>query len=585
MDPFSQPYYIGGATQDASQQQQQQQQQQKMPVRKNGSESADSHVPMAMRAEIQSSQPPPFPGTAAPSAYAFPTMQQTETPHQFNFSHSHDGQLSPGNMQASGVNPPPSPYALPQRQVVYLHGGGAASISSLGRHPVLMGPPAANVSLTSANAPVFYPAMPIPSANGNTAVAYYVPGTDSQQQQQQQQQSVLLDSSTAFHGPGNANTRLSYLVLPTQQMDQASMTAYATLPFTAYVSRRSSGQNAMQDAMDFAPPNAAMAAWPSALPPQYTNPPPLQKFPATATTTTNAAAVDDKKARQKAPSNGEVPSTASAAVNPHPPIAGGANNKNGSTSKPKHHANGVDAGAHIIKEVSITSQSTSNTQGLPYAEDPVEIDTTKRQLIVNYLPQRLTDERFKELFRPYGELMEEESHIIHDFRHHKMIPVPSSAATTPATKTTTPLSFDKDTPSSPVTAITTMSLSNMDLTSLGTHTHDDTTPTTVTESTSSTTAVEACSVPRSKGYGFIYYKDGASTERAIKELNGKEVDGKRIKVRYAQQQRCLDPRPAEGATESVKDIDAQMHSTTSESEVKSSDMEIIDNETFEFDDD
>ncbi|CCW71881.1 unnamed protein product [Phytomonas sp. Hart1] len=58
---------------------------------------------------------------------------------------------------------------------------------------------------------------------------------------------------------------------------------------------------------------------------------------------------------------------------------------------------------------------------------------------------------------------------------------------------------------------------------------------------------------RSKGYGFIYYRDGASTEAALKELNGKEVLGRRIKVRYAGQQRpvddLLEDKPAKNAEE------------------------------------
>ncbi|CCW64713.1 unnamed protein product [Phytomonas sp. EM1] len=58
---------------------------------------------------------------------------------------------------------------------------------------------------------------------------------------------------------------------------------------------------------------------------------------------------------------------------------------------------------------------------------------------------------------------------------------------------------------------------------------------------------------RSKGYGFIYYRDGASTEAAIKELNGREVLGRRIKVRYAGQQRpvddLLEDDPVKGAEE------------------------------------
>jgi len=38
---------------------------------------------------------------------------------------------------------------------------------------------------------------------------------------------------------------------------------------------------------------------------------------------------------------------------------------------------------------------------------------------------------------------------------------------------------------------------------------------------------------KSKGFGFVTMKDDASAEKAIKELDGKEVDGRQLKVNIA----------------------------------------------------
>ena len=38
---------------------------------------------------------------------------------------------------------------------------------------------------------------------------------------------------------------------------------------------------------------------------------------------------------------------------------------------------------------------------------------------------------------------------------------------------------------------------------------------------------------RSKGFGFVTFKDDAATEKAIQEMNGKEVEGREIKVNEA----------------------------------------------------
>jgi len=38
---------------------------------------------------------------------------------------------------------------------------------------------------------------------------------------------------------------------------------------------------------------------------------------------------------------------------------------------------------------------------------------------------------------------------------------------------------------------------------------------------------------RSKGFGFVTFADEASAQKAIQEMNGKEVDGREIKVNEA----------------------------------------------------
>ncbi len=42
---------------------------------------------------------------------------------------------------------------------------------------------------------------------------------------------------------------------------------------------------------------------------------------------------------------------------------------------------------------------------------------------------------------------------------------------------------------------------------------------------------------RSKGFGFVTMKDEAAAEKAIKEMDGKEVDGRQIKVSVARPMR------------------------------------------------
>ncbi|ORC92386.1 putative RNA-binding protein 4 [Trypanosoma theileri] len=107
-----------------------------------------------------------------------------------------------------------------------------------------------------------------------------------------------------------------------------------------------------------------------------------------------------------------------------------------------------------------SGQDAEVRAGVPYSLDPVPIDISKTQLIVNFLPQSLTDEEFRSLFARFGPLHTKPTKIIYDQ-----------------------------------------------------------------------------SSRRRKGFGFVYYKDGRSTEGAIKEMNGFLVGGRKLKVRYADQQR------------------------------------------------
>lgn len=42
---------------------------------------------------------------------------------------------------------------------------------------------------------------------------------------------------------------------------------------------------------------------------------------------------------------------------------------------------------------------------------------------------------------------------------------------------------------------------------------------------------------RSKGFGFVTMKDAAAAEKAMKEMNGKEVEGRQLKVDLARPMR------------------------------------------------
>jgi|SRR3989338_4259006 len=48
---------------------------------------------------------------------------------------------------------------------------------------------------------------------------------------------------------------------------------------------------------------------------------------------------------------------------------------------------------------------------------------------------------------------------------------------------------------------------------------------------------------RSKGFGFVTFSDDVSAEKAISEMNGKEVDGRELKVSEAKPMDPDKPRP------------------------------------------
>jgi RNA recognition motif-containing protein len=50
---------------------------------------------------------------------------------------------------------------------------------------------------------------------------------------------------------------------------------------------------------------------------------------------------------------------------------------------------------------------------------------------------------------------------------------------------------------------------------------------------------------QSKGFGFVELEDDADANRAIAELSGKEVDGRKIRVNYAEEKKPSD-RSADG---------------------------------------
>ena len=47
---------------------------------------------------------------------------------------------------------------------------------------------------------------------------------------------------------------------------------------------------------------------------------------------------------------------------------------------------------------------------------------------------------------------------------------------------------------------------------------------------------------RSKGFGFVTFKDDAAAQKAIAEMNGKEVDGRALKVNEAKPMEPREPR-------------------------------------------
>lgn len=562
--------------------------------------------------QVKDGSRPPQPGSSAAPHAAPPSGSGS---HHGSFSpalaYPSSTRWAGGNAQGSGLNPPPPPpppphYALPHGPVVYLHGGGASAASADPRSMMLGSPAAMNMNILPTSGPMLYPAMQMqPTTAAGSAVAYYLPAEATacpspqygnvamaaptshgfylfqHHQQQQQQHSTLLNTASSAPNTATAagpGASFPYLVLPTQQVDpnnMSSLSSFTSLPSSmAYptslapqVAPAASHMMAyMQHQQRQATPLSGMGVPPYAQPP-----PPLHTFAA------HSSGVDEGQHTAPPPPSaaphvqgrrGEAEAHALTSLTPLglPTAAakkaakassGGGSGNGGGASKWRRSSHSVDS-CSLNREASAVSQSLLSAQGLPYAEDPVEIDTTKRQLIVNYLPQRLTDERFRDLFRPYGELMEEESHIIYDFRHHKMVPVSITLPPPPMTTTDVPPSMDgalrtasshasnlvdntvsdvvKD--AAPSSATTTQSTAN--LASGGTAASEDAALMSGVDGAVGTTVAATRSMPRSKGYGFIYYKDGASTERAIKELNGMEVDGKRIKVRYAEQQRSVD---------------------------------------------
>ncbi|MBQ0039268.1 MAG: RNA-binding protein [Treponema sp.] len=58
----------------------------------------------------------------------------------------------------------------------------------------------------------------------------------------------------------------------------------------------------------------------------------------------------------------------------------------------------------------------------------------------------------------------------------------------------------------------------------------------------SATIIKDRDTSQSKGFGFVEMDDEADCEGAISRLNGKEVDGRRVRVNYAEEKRDNGPR-------------------------------------------
>ena len=78
---------------------------------------------------------------------------------------------------------------------------------------------------------------------------------------------------------------------------------------------------------------------------------------------------------------------------------------------------------------------------------------------------------------------------------------------------------------------------------------------------------------RSKGFGFVTYSDEASTNKAIAEMNGKEIDGRALKVNEARPRdedssnRGFEPRESEDSNESEsKESESKESEDSNESE-------------------
>ncbi|MCA9488180.1 MAG: RNA-binding protein [Nanoarchaeota archaeon] len=59
---------------------------------------------------------------------------------------------------------------------------------------------------------------------------------------------------------------------------------------------------------------------------------------------------------------------------------------------------------------------------------------------------------------------------------------------------------------------------------------------------------------RSKGFGFVTFTNEESAKKAVEEMNGKDADGRPLKVSVATPRSEEDAKPAEKAEESVTEL-------------------------------
>lgn len=55
----------------------------------------------------------------------------------------------------------------------------------------------------------------------------------------------------------------------------------------------------------------------------------------------------------------------------------------------------------------------------------------------------------------------------------------------------------------------------------------------------SATVIKDKDTAQSKGFGFVEFDDNANCGKAIAELGGKEVDGRKIRVNYAEEKKSM----------------------------------------------